>query len=301
MKLALVALAMLVAATAAAEPLTVGVFAPAAPFDGNPARVAFASRLAAHLEAATDDEVIGRVYARAADLAAAVRRGEVQITVVDAPYLATRGGDADVLAVAITGGASSQAWQLVAATAATRALDLRGRALLVPTIGGREPDLVGNALFGGELPPRFWRAVTAAPDAASAVAAIGLGRADAAVVPAGIALPAGVRVVMVLPRLPAPIAVGHGLGPRRAHIAAALLAYRGDGAITGFATAADGVVAGLAARLAPPVRRGPLIVPPLALPIGELVGGRAFAIGRADVRSFAAPPEPVAGPAPSRK
>jgi hypothetical protein len=291
-KLALVVLAMLVATTAAADPLTVGVFAPAAPFDGNPARVAFASRLAAHVEATTGDQVIGRVYARAADLAAALRRGEVQIAIVDAAYLAARGGDPDVLAVAVVGSASTQAWQLVTRTAATRALDLRGRALLVPTVGGRESDLVANALFGGELPPHFWSAVTAAPDAASAVAAVGLGRADTAVVPAGLALPAGVRVVMALPRLSAPIAVGHGLGGRRDRIAAALLAFRGDGAITGFAAAPDGAVAGLAARLAPPVRRGPLIVPPLALPVGELVGGRTFAIERADVRSFAAPPSP---------
>jgi hypothetical protein len=279
-------------ARAAADTLTIGVFAPAAPFDGNPARVAFASRLAAHVAAATGGEVIGRVYARAADLAAAMRRGEVHVGVVDAAYLAARGGDSDVLAAAVVGGASTQAWQLVTRAAATRALDLRGRSLLVPTVGGREADLVANALFGGELPPRFWAGVTAAPDAASAVAAVGLGRADAAVVPAGVALPAGVRVVMALPRLPAPIAVGHGLGARREGVTAALLAFRGDGAITGFAAASPGAIAALAARLAPPVRRGPLIVPPLALPVGELVGGRAFAIERADVRGFAAAPPP---------
>jgi hypothetical protein len=285
-----IAIAALWASTAAADPMTVGVFAPSAPFDGNPARVAFASRLAAHLASATGDEVIGRVYARAADLAAALRRGEVQVAVVDAAYLAGRGDRGDVLAVAVTGGATTQAWQLVTRTAATRALDLRGRSLLVPTVGGREADLVGNALLGGELPPRFWSALTAAPDAASAVAAVGLGRADAAAVPAGVALPAGVRVVMALPRLPAPIVIGLGLGARRERVAAALLAYRGDGAITGFAAGDADVLPALAARLAPPVRRGPLIVPPLALPAGELVAGRHFTIERADVRSFAAPP-----------
>jgi hypothetical protein len=193
--------AWLAALPVRAEPVTVGLFAPSAPFPSTVARVELARRLGGELGAALGAAGSGRVYARAADFAAAVRRGEVAIALVDPAYLAGTTGYT-VLAVALHDGEPVRAWQLVARGAAKLG-ELRGRRALVPTIGGRETDLVLHALLGGELGRDFFGRIEAAPDTASALAALALGKAEAAVVPAT-GLPQETSVVVALPALSNP-------------------------------------------------------------------------------------------------
>src|SRR5829696_5527978 len=84
-----------------ADNLTVGLFAPTAPFPSTSARVELASRLAEHLGASVNRTGSGKVFARGPDFAAAAKKGEVNVAVVDAAYLAVAGGNYTILASAV--------------------------------------------------------------------------------------------------------------------------------------------------------------------------------------------------------
>ena len=175
----LVAIAILFASTVArAETVTVGLFAPSAPFPSTAARVELANKLGDHLGKALGSSGSGRNYARAGDYSSAVKKGDITIAVVDASYLAVAGGNYTVLAGAVRNGDTSPAWQLVA-----RGTDsisaLRGKRVLVPSLGGRESDFVINVLFGGDVAKDYFGKIEAAPDTASTLAALGLGKAVA--------------------------------------------------------------------------------------------------------------------------
>ncbi len=201
--LALIAL-VLPTATARADKLNVGVFVPSAPFASTSARQDYATRLAAHLAAATGDDGVGRVYARASDLASALKKGELDVALVDAAYLAAIGSPHPVLATATRDGKTSISWQLVTTGTETTIPELKGTTLQVAAIGGREAAFVNDALLGAELPADFFASVETSPDVASVLAALTLGKVHAAVVPGGVALPAGVRTVGTLDEVPWP-------------------------------------------------------------------------------------------------
>ncbi len=280
------------AAAARAEPVTVGVFAPSAPFPSTAARVELATRLGEHIGRALGATPggIGRAYARAGDFAAAVRKGEVTVALVDATYLAGTGGYV-VIASAVRGGDTAQAWQVIARAGTRTLAELRGKRVLVPSNGGREADLVLNALLGGAERDLFGQ-IEAAPDTASAVAALGLGKADAAIVPAGVELPAGTAPIAALPALPAPVLVAYGAVPaaRRAQLARAAASFQGDATIAALREGGGDAVRALARRFAPPVKRGPWLVPAVRLVAGDLLEGRALAIERAPASAFAIAP-----------
>ena len=277
------------AGAARADSGALGLFAPAEPFPSTAARVELASRLGAALGAGA-----GKVFARAPDFAAAVRHGQVTLALVDPAYLAAAGGNYTVIAAAVRDGDTRHGWQLVAREAGSIAA-LRGKRVLVPSVGGREADFVANVLLGGEIGRGYFGAIEAAPDTASALAALGLGKADAAFVPAGVALPAQAKVVLALPAVPGPVLVAYGTVPadRRAQIAAAAAAFHGDPTIAGFRAADDGAVRELAHRFAPVVKRGPFALPAIRLLVGDLVAGRTFSIPRTPATVFAiTPPAP---------
>ena len=280
-----------------AETITVGVFAPAAPFAGTAARIDFATRLAEHVATALGAEGIGRVYARANDFAAAVRRGEIRLAVVDVAYLAAGAGGGAVIAVAQRNGATAVPWQLVSRTGADRVVALRGATLLVPAIGGRETDFVLNALFGGELPRTFFGRIQGSPDVLSAVTAVGLGKADAAVVPTAITLPTGVTRVATLPAVSWPVLVAYRLSDAdRAKVATAVSTFTGDPIITGFRSATRDTVTALARRFAPIRRIGPMAVPDPRIPTTDLLGSRSFAITPLDPLRFVSTPGTPSSP-----
>ena len=89
--------------TARADNISVGVFTPSATFPSTTARVELASRLGDHLGKALGGTGTGRVYARAGDFASAVKKGDVQVALVDATYLSTAGGGYTVIGVATRG------------------------------------------------------------------------------------------------------------------------------------------------------------------------------------------------------
>lgn len=283
----LAALALLaLCATAAAAPLRVGVFAPATPFESTSARLDFANRLARHLGG---DGSVGRVFARASDFAAALRKGEIDLAVADAGYLAATGGSYAVLAVAVRAGETSSGWDLVARGTIDSVRELQGKTVLAPSVGGREAAFVHEAMLGGELPPDFFR-VEASPDVLSALAALGIGKADAAVVPSGLALPAGTNRVVALPGVSWPVLIA---SPRasaelQAQAAERSLSFSGGGTISGFRGGSSDAYRALARRFGRKVRRGPMVVPNLRIAVGDLIEGRTFTIDPGDVRRYIA-------------
>lgn len=272
---------------ASADGVTVGLFAPTAPFPSTAARVELASRLGDHLGKAVGSSGSGKVFARSSDFAAAVKKGEVDVAVVDAAYLAVAGGNYTVLAAAVRNGDSAHGWQLVA-RGTDKLAALKGKRVLVPGIGGRESDLVLNVLFGGEVGKDFFAKIETAPDTVSALAALGLGKVDAAVVPRGVELPAGASVVLELPALSGPVLVAYGLTPQqRQAVTAAALTFKGDAVVAGFRDSDADAVRSIARRFTVPVKRGPLAVPAIRLLVGDLVEGRTFSIERTPITAFA--------------
>ncbi|HTR55366.1 MAG TPA: hypothetical protein VMJ10_32025 [Kofleriaceae bacterium] len=293
------------AGAARADSITVGLFAPSAPFPSTAARVELASKLAEQIGAELHVTASGKVFARASDFAEAVKRGEIAVALVDATYLATSGGGYTILA-----GDAPHAWHLVAhggkiespGSAGTRSdaerrggqIDaLRGKKVLVPAFGGREAEFVLNALLGGEVARDYFAKIEPAPDTASALAALGLGHAEAAIVPVGVELPPGVSEVLALPQVAGPVLVAYGplSAERKAALVAAATGLHGDATIAGFRAVEPDAVRRLAARFAPIVKRGPLAVPAIRLLVGDLVEGRTLAIERTPPNAFAIVPE----------
>lgn len=283
-------LIVLVATSAHADNVTVGLFAPSAPFSSTAARVELANRLGDHLGKALGGKGSGRNYARAGDFSTAVKKGELTVAVVDATYLAGAGGNYTVIAAAVRGGETTMAWQLVA-RGADKIGQLKGKRVLVPGVGGRETDFVLNVLLGGDIGRDYFSRIEASPDTASALAALGVGKADAAVVPAGVELPSGVSVVLSLPTLPGPVLVAYNATPaQRQALATAAATFKGDATVAGFRGGDGDNVRAIARRFSVPVKRGPHAVPAVRLVVGDLVEGRTFAIERTPVTVFAIAP-----------
>jgi len=280
---------LLVARVAQADNVTVGLFAPTAPFPSTSARVELANKLGEHVGRALGGGGGGKVFARGGDFAAAIKKGDVKVALVDAAYLAVAGGNYTVIAAAIRGGDASHGWQLIA-RGSNKLSALRGKRVLVPGIGGRENDLVLNALLGGEVPRDFFSKIETAPDTVSALAALGLGKTDAAIVPTGVELPAGTVVVLKLPSLSGPVLVTYGgiTAQQRAAIASSVTSFRGDATVAGFRAADSDAVRTIARRFVVPVKRGPLAIPAIRLLVGDLVEGRKLAIERTPVTAFVA-------------
>ncbi|MEO6773593.1 MAG: PhnD/SsuA/transferrin family substrate-binding protein [Kofleriaceae bacterium] len=274
-----------------AEPLTVGLFAPTAPFASTASRVELATKLGEQFGKALGVAGNGKVFARAGDFASAVKSGEVTVALVDATYLATVGGSYTMLGDAVRGGETRHAWILVA-RGITKIADLRGKRVLVPAIGGREVDFVTNVLFGGEVGKDFFAKIVPAPDTASALAALGLGKADAAIVPSGVELPAGTTQLLELPALSGPVLVAYGtLSPARlAALVKAAVGFQGDATVTALRDADPDAIRTIMQRFAAVVRRGPWAVPAVRLLVVDLVEGRTFSIDRTSAAAFAAAP-----------
>ncbi|MBX3156250.1 MAG: PhnD/SsuA/transferrin family substrate-binding protein [Deltaproteobacteria bacterium] len=282
-------------ATARAETTTVGLFAPSAPFPSTAARVELATRLGEHVGKALGGTGVGRVYARSGDFAAAVKKGEVTVALVDATYLASSGGYT-IIAASLRGGASAQPWQLVA-RGASKIGDLRGKRVLVPASGGSESLLALNVFLGGDVPKDFFAKIEVASDTAAAIAAVGMGNADAAFVPSGADLPGGVTAVLALPAIAGPMLVAYGTvtRERRTALEAAALSFKGDATVSGFRGDAGGLGT-ITGRFTIAPKIGPFSVAAVRLVVGELAEGRAFAIERTPVTTFTAAPVIRAAP-----
>jgi hypothetical protein len=246
--------------------LAIGLLVPSVPFAGPSERLAFAGALADHLARALGRAVRGRVFASRSDLQRAVQRAEIQLALVEAPYAAATRLGGELLAVAQRGGRSESRWVLVARRRLVGLGDLRGRTLALIRSGARDDDLLYHLLLAGEVSTGYFGAVLSAPDSASALVMVKVGRAEAALVPAEMTLPPGVEASFEVAELSWPVLLALPALPSglRAPIAAAVRTFRSEQtALHGFAAAPPDWLGDVLRRLARPQRRAPMWLPPL--------------------------------------
>jgi len=291
-------IAALIAASAGAaradDNITIGLFAPTAPMGGTGDRVSFVNGLADHLAGASGGKkVTGKVFSSAGAFAAAVKKGEIQFAVVDAPYAAAVGLPYKILGSATHGGSATSAWLMVARPGVARLADLKGRKIVTPTIGAKEQAFVTNALLDGEVDPTFFGGILEATDARSAVAMVSAGKADAALVPSGVDS-GGLSTVMTLRAVGLPMFVALPGAPddlTRA-FGSAIGTFSGGGAITGFTAGDAGKYRALAGSFGRDTKRGPMAVPPPArLTVREILEGRTFTLPPTNVLDLVVAPK----------
>ncbi|HVK78154.1 MAG TPA: PhnD/SsuA/transferrin family substrate-binding protein [Kofleriaceae bacterium] len=304
MKIALIVVGLIAAlvagpgrAAAQAGDVTVGLFAPTAPFEGSGDRVSFVNAVADHLAgAAGGAKVTGKVFSSAGAFAAAVKKGEIQFAIVDAPYAAANGLPYKILAAAVRGGGSSAPWQLIVKSSIGGIRDLRGAKVAVPSTGSREQAFVTNALLGGEVDAGYFAAIIEAPDARSAVTMVSVGKADAAFVPAGVEPPSSAKRLLNVGNVGWPmfVALPSADAARTAAFTARIKTFAGSGAFTGFGGDPSSY-RGLAGSFGKAVKKGPMALPaPARLSVRELLEGRSFSIPLSDVLDLVEAPAPAA-------
>jgi hypothetical protein len=305
-KLILVLLLIMPRVALAQSTITVGMFAPTAPFDSTGDRVTFVNALADHLEASAGGaKVSGKVFSSASAFASAAKKGEIQFAVVDAPYAAAIGLPYHILGAAIRGGSSTSSWTLVAGAGITKLADLAGKKVVVPAIGAKEQAFVTNALFDGEVEASFFDKIVEAPDAHSALTMVSVGKADAALVPAGGDVPSGMSVVMSVGNVGWPmfVALPGASEADTKTFGAAAKSFSGSGGFSGFAGADAGHYRALAGSFGHAAKKGPMAVaPPAHLNVRDILEGRAFSIPLSNVLDLIeAPASRSAAPAGSQK
>ncbi len=282
-----VALGLGATPAAAQKRVTIGLYAPTAPFIGPSQRLEYVTRLAEHLsKAAPGYRVVGRVFASGGAFVSAVNRGDVQFAVLDAPYAAARGLPYKVLAAVSRNGASSGAWMLVAKSGVRSLADLKGQSIALPRVGARARAFLANVLFEGEIPVSYFGKLTRAPDAHSAVTLVGLGRVRAAVVPSGVSLSRGVRRLVSLRKVGWPmfIALRNADTALATRFRSRVRGFSGGSVFSGFVSASAADYRGLRSSFARRKRRGPMaIVKPSRLAVSGLVRGRKFEIRVVDI------------------
>jgi hypothetical protein len=282
-------------ASAEADTITIGLFAPTAPFKGTGDRVSFVNGLAEHLAGeAGGAQVIGKVYSSASAFASAVKKGEVQFAVVDGPYAAALGLPYQILASAVRDGSSSAAWQLVGGAGVSGLADLAGKKVALPSTGAKESAFVANTLLGGEIEASYFGGILDAADAKSALTMVSVGKADAAFVPSGVEIPTGLSRVLTLTSVGWPMFAAMPGADAKLVTAfgARAKSFSSSGAFSGFTGADAGRYKALASSFGRTTRKGPMAVPPPArLTVRDLLAGRSFAIPLSDILDLVeAPP-----------
>lgn len=294
---ALIVLAALVALprAAAADTITIGLYAPTAPFDGTGDRVSFVNALADHLGAeAGGDRVTGKVYSSATAFASAIKKREIQFAVIDAPYAAALGLPYKILAAATRDGSATVAWQLVGGAGVDSLADLRGKKVVVPTTGAKENAFVTNVLLDGEVDAGYFGKILEAVDARSALTMVSVGKADAAFVPAAADVPSGLSRVLTLGQVGWPMFVAlPGADDARAKaFATRIKTYGGGTTFAGFTGADAGRYRSLASSFGRATKRGPMAVPPPArLTVRDILDGRTFTIPLSNVLELVEAPD----------
>jgi hypothetical protein len=271
-----VVVASLVLSTVAAadqKPLRIALYAPNAPFASGIDRANFASRLAQQISSVAGVPARADAYARAADLEKAIASKQVDFAVLDGVYLAETGkyNSYSCLATATVGGETSPKWSLFASSA-EKVKDLQNKKLSAASTAGRDDDFVSNGLFDGEISARskFFAGTTKAPDLASAVQAVTLGKAEAVFAPESMGK--GMKSIFDAGRVPNAgfCQVTSGLpGDLVGKVKQAVLSHGAAAALDGWKAADVGAYRALAGRLSAKSKR-PFMAEPNAVKLEDL-------------------------------
>ena len=255
-------------ARAQKQQVTIAIFAPNAPFEDSAKRFAYVQALAEHVSKAASVQATAKAFARAGDFEAAVKKGQVDFAIVDAVYLAERGvGSFKVVATATIGGQTSQSWRLYANTSvgASSPSQLSGKRLAYAAASGaKDTAFLENALFDGVVPiGKFFGKRETAPDVASAVSTVSLGKADAVFAPEGRGKglkPVGDSLARI--PLPAFCVVNSSLSQSTTNaVTAAISGFSLGGTFDGWKSSGAGPYDELARRMAPRSKR-PMMADP---------------------------------------
>jgi hypothetical protein len=286
-------------AVAQADDITIGLYAPTAPFEGSGDRVSFINGIADHLKGVSNGaKVTGKVYGSASAFAAAVKKGEIQFAVVDAPYAAANGLPYQILATATRNNESTAAWQLVAKSSIGSIKDLKGAKVAIPTVGAKQQAFVTNVLLGAEVDASYFGSIVDAADARSAMTMITVGKADAAFVTSGVEPPSGTKRLLGLTNVGWPmfVALPGADAKLTTSFATRIKSFGGAGGFSGFTDPVS--YRTLAGSFSSNNKRGPMAVPPPArLNVRDLLVGRTFNVQLSDPLDVVVAP---AAPAPAQ-
>jgi hypothetical protein len=163
-------------------PLVLAMYAPSAPLPSADARFAYLEKIAQKLQSA-GIPTQGKVFAKAADLESAVKKGQVDLAILDPLYMADRGGGYNILAVATSSGDVFLRWGLYTHLPTGNILDMANKRLAWVAPSGKEPTYIGNVMLYGELRATYFQLRPAAPDMSAAVSDVVLRRADCVFAP----------------------------------------------------------------------------------------------------------------------
>lgn len=233
-------------ALAVEGPLQLAFYAPTAPLPSAEARYAFTEKLAKTLSEA-GVQVQTKIFARPQDFDAALKKGIIDLAVLDPIYAAERGGNFQVLAIATASGEPYLRWGLYTHESSGSILDMAGKRLAWVAPGGKDSSYIGNVLLYGELKTSFFQLRPAAPDIAAAVSEVVLRRADCVFAPEQAVSGKSLRKVYDAGeggRIPNPVLVqvsSRVTDPIAATVRKAVGSFNATGLLDGFrATAAAG-------------------------------------------------------------
>lgn len=205
--------------------VTIGLYVPNLPGVGRTRRIKAVETLARKLAQSSGLQIAGRSFASRKDLARAARKRQVQVAIVPAQLAAEKGWRP--FASLTRRGARSRPWVIVASPQVKQLTELKGKKLVMSRIGRTDKRFVVNVLLESEVDPSYFRWQSVA-DSASAIRTVKLGKAAAAVVPAG-GSTSGLKVVFRSRPAPLPVAVWTRKLPadQRAKFRGALLKWSG--------------------------------------------------------------------------
>lgn len=225
----------------------VGFLAPEIPVDPI-ARFSYVKALASHLEKAIGMPVQGVAFKGAAEFNTAVRKRTIQFAVLGAVAAAAT----KVKRVFAEGRiAGSGEWTLLG-KAASPVMALKGATLQLPEVGRLVNGLVEHGLLGGNVSVESHFRIVTAPDLASSLTAMKLGKANLVFAPTGSAglTPVIARTISIPP--PSFVLVADGVPPAKVEAAgrAVLTFSNALGPLQGFRAGGGGFrrLAGLAAK-----------------------------------------------------
>ena len=164
------------------QKLVVAMYAPTAPLPSAEARFAFVEKLAQKLQS-SGIPAESKVFGKASDLEGAIKKGQVDLAIMDAFYVAERGGSFPILAVSTASGDLYLRWGLYTHLPTGSILDMAGKRLAWVSPSGGQPTYITNVLLYGELKAQFFQLRPAAPDLSAAVSEVVLRRADCVFAP----------------------------------------------------------------------------------------------------------------------
>lgn len=257
----LIIIATLAALTATAdaqvEKLIIGIYAPSVEFGAAQARLAYVQGLAKAIEQNTGIRTEAQSYANVA----ALKKAHVDFAIIDGVCY-TQNLGWKLLATANIAGGTTRPWALYSSVGNSMQA-LKGKKLAFIAAGCNDDGFVDNAMLDSEVDPAFFSARSGKPDLTAAISEVASYKtAQAVFAPDGAAK--GLTKVFNTGAVPNPafVDVGGGLPPEVVDkVGAAVVAFGGSGAISGWTKPSREIYTSLAARMAKSSKAGVLATP----------------------------------------